>query len=78
MNASVIASVIQILIHALGQSALFEQIDEGVHRWETRTLSGLEKKAGLVAELEVDGVKAAAWIVDTLIQLAVVKIRTAA
>lgn len=77
MNSIIVNAAIQTLVAVLGQSDLFVHVQGCVDRWESKALSGLDKKQGVVAELEKIGVQSTGWLVDTLIQLAVTKLKAA-
>lgn len=65
-------------------SDTFVRIENVVHRWEEKAIAAIEagedkpdKKAGVLDEIEIIGIKLAAWLVNTAIELAVAKINLA-
>ena len=51
----------------------FARIQGAVERWEEKEISSVDKKAGVVAELELLGIELAAslanWAIETAVQL---------
>lgn len=76
MNAIVIQNLIAGLLTLLGWDDWYIHVQGAVDRWAEKEIDGASKKTGVKAELEIIGVKAADWIVDTLIQLALVELRS--
>ena len=69
---SVIAFLLKQVVDLILGSDIFERVLGSVQRWSEKEISGLEKKAGVVAELEVIGLKmtnsAANFAVEAAIQ----------
>lgn len=69
---SVIAFLLKQVVDLILGSDIFERVLGAVQRWSEKEISGLEKKAGVVAELEVIGLKmtnsAANFAVEAAIQ----------
>jgi hypothetical protein len=67
--------VTQALITALTSILIgtdaFTRIEGVVKRWEDNALNGAAKKAGVIGEIEIIGIKLAAWEVNLAIELAV-------
>jgi hypothetical protein len=55
--SSVIAFLLKQVVDLILGSDIFERALGSVQRWSEKEISGLEKKAGVVAELEVIGLK---------------------
>jgi len=72
MNAIAVFLMKQVADVILGAET-FTRIQGAVERWEEKEISGLEKKAGVVAELELLGIEVAAslanWAIETALQL---------
>lgn len=57
---------------------LFTRIQATVERWEEKEVSGLEKKAGVLAELEIIGIELSASMANWAIEMALQLVRTKA
>jgi len=72
MNAIAIFLLKQVADVILGANT-FSRIQGAVARWEEKEISGVDKKAGVVAELELLGIEVAAslanWAIETAVQL---------
>jgi hypothetical protein len=55
--ASVIAFLLKQVVNLILGSDVFDRILGAVKLWSEKEISGLEKKAGVLAELEVIGLK---------------------
>ena len=70
------------LIHALAGlilgSDIFTRVLAVVERWEEKTISGLEKKTGVLAELEIIGLKLLEWEANLAVELAVAFVKNKA
>lgn len=75
MNGKIIAGLITTLLTVLGWDDWYVHVQGAVDRWAQKEIDGASKKAGVKAELTVIGVKAADWIIDSLIQLALIEMR---
>lgn len=67
--------VIAMLIKLLIGSDLFKQVETSVNEWAKEQLSGMEKRHGVLAEMQRIGIKASEWIVRLAIELAVGKLK---
>ena len=69
---SVIAFLLKQVVDLILGSDVFERVLGSVERWAAKEISGLEKKAGVVAELEIIGLKlttsAANFAVEAAVQ----------
>jgi len=54
---SVIAFLLKQVVDLILGSDVFERVLGSVERWAEKEISGLEKKVGVVAELEIIGLK---------------------
>ena len=72
MNAIAIFLLKQVADVILGADT-FTRIQGAVQRWEEKEISSVDKKAGVVAELEILGIEIAAslanWAIETAVQL---------
>lgn len=79
MNEAII-SLISVLANLLLPADTWTRLRAVVERWDDKLvgghkLSGIEKKQGVLDELELLGIHAAQWIANALIDLAVMKLR---
>lgn len=76
----VIQQAIQLLGGLILGSDVFTRIQGAVDRWADKEIAGAEKRAGVLAELEVIGLQLAKWEANLGIELATafVKKRTSA
>ena len=73
---SVVAFVIKQLADVILGSAVFDRILGAVERWADKEISGLEKKAGVLAELEIIGLKLSESMANLGVELAVQYVKT--
>ena len=71
MTNAIILQLIKTLAGLLVGSDIFRAAVGAVQRWETRKLAGLEKKEGVLVELETIGYQIAGRAANILIELAV-------
>ena len=81
MSEALILNLISALVSALLPGNTWDRLRGVVDRWDDKfdadgnKLPGTEKKAGVLDELELLGIRGAQWIVGALIDLAVMKLR---
>ena len=68
-----IIELIVTLVEALVKSGVFERVEASVARWEQQEITSLEKKNGVLAELELVGLDLSDSMANLLIELAVTK-----
>ena len=74
MNPITIA-VVSMFVRLILGSDIFTRVELTVQRWSSRKIAGAEKRDGVLAELEVIGLKAAEWALRLAIELAVGKMK---
>lgn len=83
MNGIVFFLIDQLASILLG-SDTFVRIENAVNRWEEKAkdelepvTTGTDKKAAVIAELEILGIELASWLANTAVELAVAKLNIA-
>jgi hypothetical protein len=71
MSNIIIQQTIQILASMILGSDVFTRVLGVIQRWEEKQIAGLEKKAGVLAEFEIIGLKLTGWLANIAIELAV-------
>jgi hypothetical protein len=71
MNAFLLTQAITILARLLLESGVFERVLKSVTEWNTKKLTGAEKRHGVLDELQVAGLKLSDSTVRLAIELAV-------
>lgn len=71
MQQMIIALFIKLVIG----SDVFSRIEASVNKWAEKEISGAEKRHGVLAEMEIIGLKAAQWAIRLSIELAVGKLK---
>ena len=71
MSALIVTETISLLANLLLGSDVFTRILGSVERWADKEISGAQKKAGVLAELEVIGLQLLEWEANLGIELAV-------
>ena len=78
---TIVLNLISALVNVLLPGNTWDRMRACVDRWDDKfgadgnKLPGTEKKAGVLDELELLGIRGAQWIVGALIDLAVMKLR---
>jgi len=81
MSEALILNLISALVSALLPGDTWDRLRAAVSRWDDKfdatgkKLGGTAKKAGVLDELELIGIRGAQWLVGALIDLAVMKLR---
>ena len=78
MNSFLIQQAIHVVAGLILGSDVFTHILGATERWSDKEISGLEKKAGVLAELEILGLKLANSTANFGVELAVQYLRTKA
>lgn len=65
--------LVTAFIRVILGTGLFNRIDAAVARWAEKEVAGADKRHGVMAELELIGVKSAEWAIRMAIELAVGK-----
>lgn len=68
--------LLEAVAHTIADGAQWSAMKTLVSDIESADMTGSEKKAKVIADFEAIGYKLAGWIVDTLLQLAVMYIKT--
>ena len=84
MGSSIVAFLIKQLASILIGSDTFVRIENSVKRWEEKAknelepvTTGADKKAAVIAELEILGIELAGWLANLAVELAVAKLKEA-
>jgi hypothetical protein len=82
MGSTIITFLIEQLAAMLIGGDTFVRIENSVKRWEEKAkdelepvTTGADKKAAVLAELEILGIELAGWLANLAIELAVGKLR---
>jgi len=67
-------SVVHLFIKLVLTSSVFTRIESLVHAWAAKELSGSQKRAGVLGDVEEIGIKSAEWAVRIAIELAIGKL----
>jgi hypothetical protein len=70
MNATIL-SIIAWLADLLVGSGTFDRVKAAVARWQEKQISGVEKREGVLDELQIIGIEASASVMNLMIELAV-------
>lgn len=72
-------TIVKTLINSLGSilftSMTFDRAKAAILRWEEKQISGVEKKEGVLDELQVIGIKLSAFAANLLVELALAAVR---
>jgi hypothetical protein len=71
----IVKAAIQIVIKFLIGSDVFARIENQVKIWADKEISGLQKKEGVLAAIQIIGLEASKSIVNFGIELAVIKLK---
>ena len=84
MGSSIVTFLIEQLASILIGSDTFVRIENSVKRWEEKAkdelepvTTGADKKAAVIAELEILGIELAGWLANLAVELAVAKLKGA-
>lgn len=84
MGSSIVTFLIEQLASILIGSDTFVRIENSVKRWEEKAknelepvTTGADKKAAVIAELEILGIELAGWLANLAVELAVAKLKEA-
>ena len=71
----IVRSVITALAHLLLEEGQFDRIVARVKEWENKTISGIEKKAGVLDDIQRVGVHVTGWLLNLALELAVAYVK---
>ena len=67
----IVSALIKTLANLILGSMIFDRVMAAVKRWADEKISGAEKKAGVLNELEIIGLELLEWEANLAIELAV-------